>query len=636
MNDQLFNTTNTNGFHQGIGKKSFCLVVILACLLVCNTTYGQTIWLGEISADWHDADNWSTGIPAAGNNASIPSDPPGTFLPFVNQALEIDFSIENANTITFQAPVNINSGTITNYESATMVFMAALQNYDSLDNDGNLILNGNFINHHNINNSGSIDMGDSGQLVNEVDANFENYGDIALNYISLNNLGQFSSFGGTIISNGYFQNFGDFFNNGTLLNQECGVIRNYNLFENQFIIQNENLIYNDGDFLGNPIQERTGVQNSAGLTHAIDECQGPEGWTHYSDPIDDKLILSIYTEGQDIGSVLDESLIIRLRNEATLNVGGSLNLGNAAYTDCDDWYVLNRFWFIKSTLLNTGPFKIRFYFNESNFTDIQRSQPLAQGIHELYAYHLTSTENGYDTEVGSTDAQLYKKGASSSLESWSLDEVSFGEYIELEVNQLNGAYGAGVKSWIGGTIPFQTDFKAKPNRSNRSIDLSWSTSREKDFGSYQVQRSFDGISFSNLNTIPAIGNSEVTNTYVSIDDLAPLDSTLHYRLVLTLLDGTTRLSPTRTISFSKNAVKIFPNPSDDELYLGLTDIESGIILVRIFDFNGTLKFNELVDVENYRTVENLYNRVNLGNGIYTLQIGEGSNSEVVRFLKMSQ
>ncbi len=601
-----------------------------------TTLSSQTVWLGQTSTDWSDVSNWSNGLPGPGNNASVPSEPPGDFLPVMSQALTIDFTIENANMLVFQAPVNNSSGTIINFENASIAFEQGITNLSSFDNDGQLIIDGNFINQSDFNNSGSLLMEAGEQLVNESTGLFENYGDIDLNFISLTNHGQFDSFGGTISTNGYFQNYGTVTNNGTIINEGCGVIRNYNLFNNEFIITNENLIYNEADFIGNPINEQTGVQNSSGLTVGMDECQGPEGWTHFTNTIDDKILISIKTNGQDIGSIFDESLTIRLRNESTLGIGGCQNLLDAAYKDWDDWYVLNRFWFIKSTRTITEPLKLRFYFQQSDFQDIQRTFPLSQDLNEMFFYHLLSSENGYDTAPTIEDVDLFKQGESGSFDNWSLHEVSFGHYIEIEVNQLNGSYGAGVKSWIGGTIPDLTDFDAKANRSERSVELSWQTSKEKDFAAFRVQRSLNGQSFTNLGTQPANGDTQSSSTYTSVDNNPPLDSTVYYRLILSMTDGTTRISPTRKVSFSNSTAKVIPNPSDDHLYLQFSDIESGSVMVQIYDFRGNMMFGDLIEVQNYQSISNLYDLVNLSNGIYTLQIMDGNQKESIRFLKMSR
>jgi hypothetical protein len=598
--------------------------------------YGQTIWLGQTSSDWTEGSNWSNGVPALNNDALIPTSPIGQYLPIVSQELSVIFSIENANTLSFLAPVVIEGGSITNFESATLIFEQSLSNFNILDNDGELILFSSFINHHNFNNSGRVEMEFGEQLINESTATFDNYGDLELNDVTIKNLGHFNSFGGAIRINGYFQNLGKVFNNGLLSNEECGVIENHDLFENQAVIRNDNLFYNFGDYIGNTIDDHKSIQNAAGITLAVQECQDAEGWTHYSNTIDNRMLISIQTNGEDIGSIVNGSLSILLQNETTLGIGGVQNLNTVSYIDSDDWYVLNRFWLIQSTRSLTGPFKIRFYFNESDFSDIQRSQQLSQGIHELIVYHLLDKDNGYETEVAPTETRLYQKGDTGSLDKWSLGRVSFGDYIEIVVDQLNGAYSAGIKSWLGGTIPFLNDFKATPNRNIPTVDLTWSTMRENRFVNFRLQRSLDGFNFTDLASVPAVGSSDNLNTYSSTDNQPSMDGTLHYRLELTMNDGTTRYSPTRLVTFSKALAKLYPNPSDNELYVQFPGIESGSIMVRIFDLKGTLRFSDFMEVENYQTVENIYSKVKLGNGIYSLQVEDGNKKESFRFLKMSQ
>ena len=47
------------------------LFTALACLISVNIL-SQTTFTGAISNDWSDAGNWDNGIPAEGNDATIP------------------------------------------------------------------------------------------------------------------------------------------------------------------------------------------------------------------------------------------------------------------------------------------------------------------------------------------------------------------------------------------------------------------------------------------------------------------------------------------------------------------------------------------------------------------------------------
>ena len=49
-----------------------CLSLAVFCLLAA-TAFSQTTFTGAVSDDWDDAGNWDNGLPAEGNNATIPA-----------------------------------------------------------------------------------------------------------------------------------------------------------------------------------------------------------------------------------------------------------------------------------------------------------------------------------------------------------------------------------------------------------------------------------------------------------------------------------------------------------------------------------------------------------------------------------
>ena len=97
-----------------------CLSLAVFCLL-STTTFSQTTFTGANSTDWADAGNWDDGLPAAGNDATIPTG----LTDDVTPSLIVDFNLENFGVIT-------NHGTIDNYGTIT--------NSGTITNDG--IING--------------------------------------------------------------------------------------------------------------------------------------------------------------------------------------------------------------------------------------------------------------------------------------------------------------------------------------------------------------------------------------------------------------------------------------------------------------------------------------------------------------
>lgn len=110
-----------------------------------------------------------------------------------------------------------------------------------------------------------------------------------------------------------------------------------------------------------------------------------------------------------------------------------------------------------------------------------------------------------------------------------------------------------------------------------STKLDWATAMESDLSHFVVQRTVDGISWQDVGTVQAVGNSVETLDYSYIDRNVYLPGTgkaiFYYRLKSLDLDGTFEFSNIRVVTFeSKDAeggLSLQPNPAFDYIEAGL-------------------------------------------------------------------
>ena len=102
-----------------------------------------TVWTGEEGTDWHNAANWTNGLPTEGKHAYIPTYPKGDQFPVITEECMIDFTIKN-------------DGMIKNNGELTIMPNGLFQNYGILENkiDSKLINKGNCFNAGAIINTG--------------------------------------------------------------------------------------------------------------------------------------------------------------------------------------------------------------------------------------------------------------------------------------------------------------------------------------------------------------------------------------------------------------------------------------------------------------------------------------------------
>jgi hypothetical protein len=100
---------------------------------------------------------------------------------------------------------------------------------------------------------------------------------------------------------------------------------------------------------------------------------------------------------------------------------------------------------------------------------------------------------------------------------------------------------------------------------NNNVALKWTTTTERNASHFIIERSFDGVEYSDIAMLFAAGNSDVNIDY-SFNDKVPAGNSgvIYYRLKLVDMDGQYKTSDIRIVRIGKAAegVKIiaYPNP----------------------------------------------------------------------------
>lgn len=104
------------------------------------------------------------------------------------------------------------------------------------------------------------------------------------------------------------------------------------------------------------------------------------------------------------------------------------------------------------------------------------------------------------------------------------------------------------------------------------IDLKWTTSSEKNVSHFSIEKSTDGLNFSETGVVFANGNTSETKNYSFTDGNinASQAGIIYYRLRSVDIDGKSELSYVRSIRFGKTAeqkisMAAYPNPVINEV-----------------------------------------------------------------------
>ncbi len=167
-----------------------------------------------------------------------------------------------------------------------------------------------------------------------------------------------------------------------------------------------------------------------------------------------------------------------------------------------------------------------------------------------------------------------------------------------------------------------------------SVAINWTTVTENEVYKYVVERSKDGLMrFEELGEVASVGNTQSIKNY-NFEDIAPIAKG-YYRLKTVDIDG--KISYSSIVLVEREVaelrmINVYPNP-----IVGPTEIiyETKAytnVHFKVFDVNGTLKADEIVDAVNG------FNRIpfdftGLREGIYFIMLESGKEKIVKRVTK---
>lgn len=166
------------------------------------------------------------------------------------------------------------------------------------------------------------------------------------------------------------------------------------------------------------------------------------------DENDDILMMSIQTNGNNIGSILDGSLKITEHTTPNYNSKKAAKI-TAAYTNKQiEYFAMNKYWEISSSKFLTKAVKIKIYVHNKDLEDLQGSlNGFTKEQLKLFTIKSPGNPNPESNHALTTSNEYkqYEHSASLSANSFVLNTISPSEHtIEFETSELN-SIGLGVK-----------------------------------------------------------------------------------------------------------------------------------------------------------------------------------------------
>jgi hypothetical protein len=268
-----------------------------------------------------------------------------------------------------------------------------------------------------------------------------------------------------------------------------------------------------------------------------------------------------------------------------------------------------------------------YYFTNSNVTG---------GLQPATAYILRISSAQFSSSAGSGPLQ----GFSIALQNMTgngLPFISDNDAANVsgkaQISFTTGGYGQSNHNldfgFTGFPLPVKLiSFSAQLN-SNNKTELKWVTASEINASHFVIQKSTDGINFSEIGIVPAKGNSSDIANYSLWDNInTDQQALIYYRLCSVDIDGKKEYSETRMIRVSKSgnsgiSIVAYPNPAINDLRVTIpANWQNKKVVYEVIAMNGQTANRYETANSSQTEVINIYN---LSPGIYMVKvICEGS------------
>ena len=256
------------------------------------------------------------------------------------------------------------------------------------------------------------------------------------------------------------------------------------------------------------------------------------------------------------------------------------------------------------------------------------------GSYEVSLYYTASEVNGWQTATGQsiTGAQMVKVSNgrfipdvtpatpfTADVSVAGITNVAYGTAFEIKAvfnNTSFSGFGVGIPA---SPVPVTSLSFTGYEKKNAAI-LNWTTTTENNTLGFEVEKSFDGASFSKIGYLKAAGNSSVNRNYL-LTDPAKLSTIQFYRLKQIDLDGRSVYSNIVAIkktNTSQMGIVSVSNPFKEKVKIIFTEAPQNNAVFELYDASGKMVMNTQQQV--YSSITEIIVPAKLSKGNYFLRI----------------
>jgi hypothetical protein len=234
-----------------------------------------------------------------------------------------------------------------------------------------------------------------------------------------------------------------------------------------------------------------------------------------------------------------------------------------------------------------------------------------------YTYRWTSTYPGYfvDSTAASTSFVPENTGGNGVISCIVTDACGRQNFTSSLINVTSSP------------LPIQlTGFSAKAG--SNTVLLRWITASELNNDYFSIERSTDGIAFSEVIKMKGAGTSSETHHY-TYTDINPVNGVSYYRLKQTDFDGRFEtFNPVavklENISGAIRTILITPNPFTNEFTAKIYSEENRTVVIELISLRSKVIHSEKIVLESGTNTFNFSTGSQVESGVYVFRIMDGS------------
>jgi uncharacterized repeat protein (TIGR01451 family) len=187
----------------------------------------------------------------------------------------------------------------------------------------------------------------------------------------------------------------------------------------------------------------------------------------------------------------------------------------------------------------------------------------------------------------------------------------------------------------GGTTPVTLSLFTAKLQNNDGM-LYWTTENELNNDHFEIERSEDGVRFTNRGNVAGNGSTASTNYYNFTDPINTGASIVYYRLKSVDFDGKTYYSKIIALKLKGTAndnFSVYPSPFESNVKITLTSKEDKEIQCRIISFDGKEVLNRKITVQKGDNIIVLKDLEKIAAGSYLLEINTGTEKLIQKIIR---